>query len=142
MPVCLPIWLLVCPLLYTVSVWLHNKPAFMLERRGEGEKRRAERWFYSSNHIQSCRHTVSGHVYSLRHNPQLPIIFPLSRTPSLYLCFSLTNCFVIYVSFLKPLTPQAVVAMMDLSLCISQNYNPPVMHTHVQHHANTHFLCK
>lgn len=28
----------------------------------------------------------------------------LARTPSLYLCFSLTNCFVIYVAFLKPLS--------------------------------------
>lgn len=103
-----------CPWSY-LSVWLHNNAAFTLLRR-----------FYSANHIQSAQHTVSVHVHGL------------ARTPSLYLCFSLTNCFVIYVAFLKPLSsgwaghdgPLSLHKIIELGSCTrkwpsanTQNFN-------------------
>lgn len=76
-----------------LSVWLHNKAAFTLLRS-----------FYSANHIQSARHTVWVHAQSQAQPTATYSLPSLARTPSLYLFFSLANCFVIYVAFLKPLS--------------------------------------
>lgn len=99
-----------CPQSY-LSVWLHNKPAFMLERRAPVRLSRP----YPIVPTYSIRPRVEAQA-----QPTATYYLPsLSRTPRLYLCFSLTNCFVIYVAFLKPLIPQAAAARMDLSLCIN-----------------------
>lgn len=62
-------------------------------------------------------------TYSIRPHVQSPAqptatyyLPSLPHTFSVYLCFLLTNCFAIHVPFLKPLMPQAVLAMMDPSL--------------------------
>lgn len=74
-------------------------------------------------------------VHSLRHNPQLPIIFPL--LPAHLLCISAfrsptTNCFAIYVPFsLSLLCLQAVVRPWWTSLSLSL-YVYPQNKTHVQ----------
>jgi len=69
-----------------ISVPQHNKPAFTLQRRGE-RRRKLPLLNQPYPIVQTYTIYYSGHVYSLRRNPQLPIIFPLSHIPSLYLCF-------------------------------------------------------
>lgn len=117
-----------CPCSY-ISVWLRNKPAFMLERRGESAgstqptvSNRADIQYQST-----C--TVSGTTHSyLLSSPSLPHTFSVS------LLFAHQTASAIYVSFLKPLMPQAAVAVMDLSLCISRKTQAD---TRAAQHANT-----
>ena len=112
------------PVLYTVSVWLRNKPAFMLESRGE--QSRAPVLLIQPYPIAST-YSIRPRVQS-QAQPTATYYVPLSpRTTSLYLCFSLTNRFVIYVSFLKPLMPQAAVAVMDLTPCIRRDHKTPLL---------------
>lgn len=113
-----------------LSVWLHNKPAF----NDRGEESAA-----SANRVQSRRHTVSGeHMRRLGRYPQLPFHYlrSLRRTPRAYRSFRLPDCFLIYVAFLKPLTPRGLRWPWWTSLCV-RSHKTPTVHTCVPPHANT-----
>lgn len=139
MPVCLPVWLPVPPPLYSVSAWQHNKPAFMLERRGAGSRK-----------LVSTQQTISN-----RANIQYQATCTVSGATHSYLLSSLAPVHLLCISAFR--SPTALWFMFpSLSLLrfrqrwlwwtsfyvYPKNHKTrSLAHTPVHQHAPTQMLC-